>query len=292
MPFSFEERNKQLLEKRVQKIKELKANEEKKIKAEFHARPVPQNLKTPVFSQKPSKIPNSVPLIKKPKFVHTISFEERNQQLLKKKVENIKQKREEDNSRIFKANPVPEFKPVTVRGTAKDKMMKKSQENIAVKSNHAKPETSAPLKKPKTIPFVPIKKTNALTEKKNKENQENILSNSKGAIPKILEPKQKLSTKTASILTELNTDKRAKERQEFDCKLKQKEQEEKDFLEKEERDRIAKEKSDKAALRKMAEPKARPMPVYKPLVIMKSSKPLTDAQSPAWSRKHFNLNHN
>ncbi len=52
-----------------------------------------------------------------------------------------------------------------------------------------------------------------------------------------------------------------------------------------EEDRISKEEAQNLELRKMAEVKARPMPVYKPLQILKSKKPLTDPHSPAWTRK-------
>ena len=99
-----------------------------------------------------------------------------------------------------------------------------------------------------------------------------------------MEKKCKIMSK--AILSELNTDKRSKQRKEYDEKLKQKEVLDEEMKRKEEQDRIKKEKSDTALLRKMTETKARPMPIYKPLQVIKSSKPLTDAQSPAWSRKN------
>lgn len=91
--------------------------------------------------------------------------------------------------------------------------------------------------------------------------------------------------KNTAVLTELNTDKRARDRKEFHDKLKRKEVEEEALRRKEENERIIREKAEKSELRRMAEIKARPMPHYKPLSIIKSNKPLTDPQSPAWVRK-------
>lgn len=106
--------------------------------------------------------------------------------------------------------------------------------------------------------------------------------------------KQSINLKRSSTLKdnkikplpiELNTDKRARERREFDEKLRRKEREGEQKRQQEERDRLEKEKIETMKLRKLAEVKATPLPVYKPLVIAKSTKPLTAPQSPAWGNK-------
>ena len=301
MPFSFEARNRELELRKQEKMKKLQEEENQKNKGEFHARPVPAAVKTP--AAKP--LNNSA---HKPKITlaRSLSFEDRVKEQQKKKEEKIKQLLEEEKKmRIFKAQKVPEFKPVLVRGRSRDNLLKKSTENIhkqvsgnlncnkpssikkyPIESLLTKPLTKPAInparliKKPSNLPSVTSKKLGPSSEKL--ENQEN---KNQGAVPKILEPKVKLSQKSIAILTELNTDKRAKQRKEFDQHVKQKEFEEIEMKRREEQDRLEKEKMETQELRKMTEHKAKPMPVYKPLSIVKSSKPLTDAHSPAWASK-------
>ncbi|CAK9827050.1 hypothetical protein ANTRET_LOCUS4789 [Anthophora retusa] len=96
--------------------------------------------------------------------------------------------------------------------------------------------------------------------------------------------KQKVTQKKISKF-ELNTDKRAKERNIFDEKIKKKELDLEMKRQEEEKARLLKEKMERTELRKMAEVKARPMPVYKPVVVLKSTKPPTSPHSPAWGNR-------
>ncbi|KAJ8683265.1 hypothetical protein QAD02_019057 [Eretmocerus hayati] len=292
MPFSFEIRNKELQMKKQEKLKKMQESEQQKVKAEFHARPVPMAVKTPNLKKKE--------ILHKPKITiaQTLSFEDRSKELQRKKEEKIKQMLEEERkARSFKAQKVPEFKPVLVRGTSRDNLTKKSNENLSKSCNVSGSSKRAELfrknshenlaikqknliKQPISIPFIAAKKTNPPSM--NTEDQEN---HTRRAVPKIMEPKCKISQKSIPVLTELNTDKRAKQRREFEEQLKRKELEEEMAKKREEEERIAKEKSEQQELRKMTEHKARPMPVYKPINILKSKKPLTDAQSPAWAKR-------
>lgn len=309
IPFSFEARNKELNARKQEKLKALQEEEKQKVKAEFHARPVPAAVKTPM-----NKASKDEP-VKRSKITVTrsLSFENKIKEVQKKKDEKIKQIIEEEKkARVFKAHKVPEFKPVLVRGRSRDNLLKKSMENLSIKPSintsansnkslgDSKKNLTADLKKsrenlssrpknllkpPLSIPFVAAKKTAPAT--KVTQNQEN--RNAKGAVPKILEPKCKLSQKSVAVLTELNTDIRAKQRKEFDEQLKKREMEEEERQKKEEEERLAREKAEKLELRKQAEVKARPMPVYKPMHVIKSNKPLTDAQSPAWAQRKGSL---
>lgn len=264
VPFSFEERNRMLLEKREQTVKKLQ-EEQKKVKLGFHARPVPIATKTPLNRNVLKTIAaNSVPKISKTKVIRNLSFEDRNKELLRRKEEKLKQiMKEEKKSNVFHAHPAPVFKPVLVKGTSKENLIK------------TKIKPPAPLMKPSVLPFVAPKKFVA-SKPKNMVNQEN-----KAPIAqRIVEPKLKKTS------VELNTDKRAKQRKDFDDKIKQKELEEEEYRKKEEEFKLLKEKNEILQIRKMTEVKANPMPIYKPMQILKSKKPLTEAQSPAWTRKN------
>ncbi|XP_011497513.1 PREDICTED: targeting protein for Xklp2-B-like [Ceratosolen solmsi marchali] len=297
MPFSFEARNRELHIKKQEKLKLMLEMEQQKNKTEFHARPVPATIKTPLLNR---QIQNENSL-NKPKITiaRSLSFEERHKQLQLKKEEKIKQLLEEEKkARTFKAQKVPEFKPVLIKGRSRDNLLKKSQENLSWKSGNVSGNSKAAnnslkksrenltlkqknfIKQPMSIPFVVPKKTSRSPV--DPENQEN---RNHGAVPKILEPKCKLSQKSISVLTELNTDKRAKQRKEFDEQIKKKEIADNEMRKREEEERLAKEKAQKMELRKMTEIKARPMPIYKLLNITKSNKPLTDAHSPIWAKR-------
>lgn len=286
----------------------MQKSEQEKIKPEFHARPVPAAVKTPCNKQpvlKSASANNN--MSKKITIPRLLSFEERNKQIQKNKEEKIKQMLEEEKKmRTFKAQKVPEFKPVLVKGTSRDNLLKKSTENLVSKSQNnngslkklvkkvqgigksidfsamqKKSSENIPAKNfiKKSIPVVAPKKittASVVTENKKKNNA--------SAIPKILEPKCKLSQKSVSKLSELNTDKRAKERKEFEEQMKKKEIDELELKNKEEKERLEREKIENIELRKKLLIKAKPMPVYKHLNIAKSTKTLTDAQSPHWSR--------
>lgn len=91
--------------------------------------------------------------------------------------------------------------------------------------------------------------------------------------------------KTKGITIGMNSYERAKQRQEFDRKMKEKLMMQEELRQKEEAERLAKEKLQISMIRKQLEVKARPMPIFKPPVVIKSTKQLTNPQSPAWSYK-------
>ncbi|KAI4486629.1 hypothetical protein M0804_005999 [Polistes exclamans] len=84
----------------------------------------------------------------------------------------------------------------------------------------------------------------------------------------------------------MNSYERGKQRQEFDEKIKQKLAMQEKQREQEKAEQLAKEKLQVAMLRKQTKVKAKPMPVYKPLCRIKSTKPLTEPHSPAWAHKN------
>ncbi|XP_015525122.1 targeting protein for Xklp2 homolog [Neodiprion lecontei] len=282
MPFSFEMRNKELQKKKEKKIKELMNEEQNKTKGTFHARPVP------IFKKPMLAVPKETNTAKHSTKPCPFSFENRDKNLLKKKENYIKTILEEDKkARIFQAKPIPEFKPVLVRGISK--------ENI---SSGNKASNSAPSLPQKTrISTLPISKTgsrNCLLTKNNCSNQENqnpsVNSNAQSSQNyKSKEDKSKYEPKPIKVLSDhefqLNTDKRAKERKEFDERIKQKEQEIEKLKKEAEAEKLKRTESEIAELRKMAEIQARPMPIYKPPVVIRSEKPLTEPQSPGWASK-------
>lgn len=264
VPFSFEARNKDFQIKKEQRLKNLQ--EANKIKPEFHATPVPSFLKqntTSIKKQNEKKKINSCPF----------SFEERNKNLLKKKGELVKHALEDEKKlRVFRANPVPVFKPVIVRGTSKEYLLSKDKTTKIEDENVDKCDNQEN-KEPNTIAFKP--------KMDSKHAQKSIID--RRSAP--LKVKQDRNTNFKNISFKLNTDKRAKERREFDEKIKCKELEDEIKRREENKERLEHEKSVKAEIRKLAEVKARPMPIYKPLCIIKTTKPLTNPQSPAFASK-------
>lgn len=285
-PFSFELRNQELQKRKQEKLRAVQELEKNKVKAEFHARPVPAAVKTPL-----EKLSLKEGSAKKPKttIVRSLSFDERNKEMKIRKEAKIKQMLDEEKkARTFKAQKVPEFKPVLVKGRSRENLFKKSQENLSTKLNYkhtsqenlnAKSKTL--IKKPLSLPFSRVKKESKTSTEVATENEK---KQPHGAVPKILEPKQRLLNKSTPAPFELHSDKRAKQRKEFDEYIRKKELEEEEMRRREEEERIAKENAEKLELRKQAEVKARPMPVYKYKQIAKSNKPLTDAESPKWAK--------
>ena len=274
LPFSFEIRNKEFQNRKEQKLKQLQSEEGKKIKFDFHAKPVPttNNVTKEQIAAKGKITPkqNSKELSAAKKTTPCpFSFEERNKLLIMKKNNLIKEALEKDKkARVFHANPVPAYRPVIIRG--------RSRENIRM-------EEKTPDKQKTNKPKINSLKNNTDDQENKKPN---VIDNH---LPKpefdMITGNLNSKMKKSTVLTELNTDKRAKERKGFEEKLKRKDMEEEELRRKEEQERFAREKAEKVQLRKMAEIKARPMPQYKPISIVKSNKPLTDPQSPAWVRK-------
>lgn len=301
-PFSMDNRNKEFLRKKEQHLKELQENENKKMKIEFHARPMPAAVKKPIVpkstEEKSKKALNHLK-------VAPFSFEGRDKGLANKK-EELRKKIEEEakKARIFHANPAPTFKPVTVRATSRDNLRMektKSHDNLAYgmpirglsadnlkKTPNLRPQSNPGPMGSRGLSVDNLKNTGrprigsagVSKDKENTDNQEKNLPRTISA-PAMPALKQKLKV----LPIELHSDKRAKLRREFDEKMRQKLEQDEVRLRREQQAKLAREQHEIAEMRKKAEPKARPMPVYKPLIVAKSNKPLTDAASPAWSRR-------
>ncbi|XP_076303338.1 uncharacterized protein LOC143221751 [Lasioglossum baleicum] len=263
LPFSFVARNKEFQQKKEEKLKHLQEQETNKLKAEFHAKPLPKFSK-PTNSAKE-------PVTKKRTVISCpFSFAERDKNLAKKKEELVKKMQENDKKvPVFHANPVPTFKPVVIHGVAKEKNLNR---NIATKQ--LKNFTDQENKQPNIIIGTNETKKKDSTHKKPFKSTNNVDDDEK------LKANQK---KTAS---EMNSDKRAKERSELDEKVKKREQEMEAKRQQEEKERMLKEKSERAELRKLADVKATPVPVYKPMVILKSTKMPTSPKDPKWASKN------
>lgn len=252
MPFSFEARNKNLQIKKEQRLKSLQ--EAKKTKTEFHARPVPNFSKPPTPSAKQQNTKKSI-------LPCPFSFDDRNKKALERKEQLAKQVLEEDKrARVFRANPAPIFKPVMIRGTSKEHLLAKDKNTAS-----------------EQVEDQENKEPNVDSSKMEREN----IPRSKNAVCVV--DKQKVPLKAYPLT--LNTDKRAKERYEFDEKIKRKEMEEDAKRQEAEKKRLESEKEMKTKLRKLTEVKATPMPTYKPPMVIKATKPLTNPQSPAFASK-------
>lgn len=263
---NFETRNKEFQKKKEEKLKNLQIQETNSIKIEFHAKPAPKFLKStnPVKEQKTKKrIVVPCPF----------SFEERNKSLANKKKELVKQLQEQNQkSRVFHANPVPNFKPVVIHGLSKENLHSKEKYNSKqLEERQIKNSNDQENKQPNimnvTIDCIDTKK------KQTKQHVNHLI--------KPIAKNEKSSDQKKTIKFELNEKKEAQERNEFDKKISKKKEELKAKKLEEEKNKLLKEKLEKAELRKMAEVKARPMPVYKSLVVAKSTKLPTNPQTPA-----------
>ncbi|XP_033320412.1 targeting protein for Xklp2-like [Bombus bifarius] len=265
--FNSNTRNKEFQIRKEEKLKNCHTQEVNKVKTEFHARPAPKFLKpTNTVKEQSSK--------RRTIATCPFSFEERNKFLAKKKEEFIKQLEEQDKkARVFHANPVPSFKPVVIHGLSKDNIRSKDKVSGSKElgtrqiKSYSNQENKQPNVMNNTLTDISTRKkvtinrtSTSLIDTKNKK-----LNNVQNKVGKV----------------ELNTMKRAQKRNEFDDKIKKREQEFGAKKMQEEKNKLLKEKMERAELRKMAEVKARPMPVYKPINIVKSTKPITNPQSPA-----------
>lgn len=309
MPFNFEIRNKELQQKKELQLKKKQLQEiEKKIDLPGSCKnskdsiilkkkiiplklqevekktilPSQSNKDTKEFLKKkitPLKNPREISSAKKTT-PRPFSFEERDKQLIKKKEDLIKETHEKERKgREFHANPVPVIRPVIVRG--------RSRENLRI-NNEKTPEKNDKINKVTSAPQIcHIKKT---LFPKIISNQENKEPNGKQFYKSASSEKLNLNNgiKKTAILGELklNTDKRARERKEYEDRVRMKELREEEIRKNLEQERLIREKEEIAELRKIMETKARPVPKFKPLAIIKSTKILTDPQSPAWAHKH------
>ncbi|KYN30633.1 Targeting protein for Xklp2 [Trachymyrmex septentrionalis] len=258
VPFSFEARNKDLQIKKEQRLKDLQ--EASKTKTEFHARPVPNFSKPPTPPAKQQQQQNRT---KKSILPCPFSFDNRDKKVSERKEHLVKQLLEKDKqTRVFRANPVPVFKPVMVRGRSKENLLTKNK-NVKIVSEQAEDQENK-------APNIDSLKA----ERKNVEKAKNTV---------YTVDKQKAPLKAYPL--KLNTDKRAKERCEFNEKIRRKEMEEEIKRQEAEKKKLESEKLMKVELRKLSEVKARPMPMYKSPVILKATKKLTNPQSPAFASK-------
>ncbi|XP_012138747.2 targeting protein for Xklp2-A [Megachile rotundata] len=282
LPSSFITRNKQYEMKKEEKLKNLHVQETNKIKTEFHARPAPKFTKITNTVKEQSEKKRIVPC--------PFSFAERDKSLAKKKEELVKNMQGQNKEiPAFHANPAPIFKPVLVHGLSKENIQGKEKGTSNLKKLITK-QTKSCVDQENKQPNV-ITTTTSVNAKKKDVKQYVHESDKKQAINTIKRnsavhvknEKPKIIQRTKF---ELNTDKRAKERNEFDEKLKKKEQELKAKKEEEEKSKLLKEKMERAELRKMTEIKAKPMPVYKPLNILKSTKLPVSPRGPACANRN------
>ncbi|XP_015124225.1 targeting protein for Xklp2 [Diachasma alloeum] len=309
LPFNFEARNKLFMTKKEEKLKKLQSEEEQKAKVEFHARPMPLSAKK-VALQPSKQVKNHADDHEdkqKPK-VLPFSFEARDKVLMKKKEELRKKMEEEDKkARTFHANPAPHFKPVLVRGRSRENIKTDTDKNTGTVRNRSAENRKTDVKLQTRGRSVENLRT--LTRDKSKEtlklprtlqkqistgqlsDQENRPPNYQPAVPKGKVPTKPsmpvLKPKLKSLPAELHSDKRARMRKDFDDQIRMKAALKEEKRRREQEERLAREQMEIKELRKKAETKARPMPVYKPMTLVKSTKQLTAPESPAWAKsKH------
>ncbi|XP_076236460.1 uncharacterized protein LOC143180550 [Calliopsis andreniformis] len=256
-------------EHEAEKIEELKRHQIK-------AKPVPINiLNAPTVLKKVTKKP--VTIIKEfnltqPKETHHKNIVTRKEELIKKSQEQNKK------TYVIRTNPIPTFKPVMVHGLSKEKLQDKEKvvanfKNFATKDIKCYDQEN---KQPNIIQAITIsadiEKKEVNEQKLNKKQSKGVTNNKSEKI----KSEQNL-TKSVRPKFELNTNKRAKERSQFDEKIKTMKQEQELKRLEEERNKLAKEKLKRAELRKLTEVKTKSMPVHKPMDTQKkSTKPLTN----------------
>lgn len=264
---NFETRNKEFQKKKEEKLKNLQIQETNSIKTEFHAKPAPKFLK----STNPIKEQNTKKRIVVP---CPFSFEERNKSLANKKKELVKQLQEQNQkSRVFHANPVPNFKPVVIHGLSKENLHSKEKYNSKQLEEKQTKNCNDQENKQPNIMNVTID----CIDTKKKQIKQHV----NHQIKPIIKNEKSNNNQKKTNKFELNEKKETQERNEFDKKISKKKEELKAKKLEEEKNKLLKEKLEKAELRKMAEVKARPMPVYKSLIVAKSTKLPTNPQTPA-----------
>lgn len=203
--------------------------------------------------------------------VEPFSFEERNKRLQKEKEEKIKKILEEERKmHEFHANPVPRFIEPTITY------------NTVICTDPKEPK---------------LRTEERLQERKKNKIEDDKNAHQFKAQPAVVLHKPPFEPKKAEWpLTDvtgfrLNTEERAKKREEFNILIKKKEaelelirlqrkKEEEEILEEEIR-----------RLRKEAVHKAKPVPVFKPTLPIKSNLPLTEPKSPCFASRHLIKSH-
>ncbi|XP_070546983.1 targeting protein for Xklp2 homolog [Ptychodera flava] len=249
-PFSFEERDKDRLAKKEEKIKQVFEEEEKEeeVKPKF-ARPAPL-----------PGIPFAPKLSHKTTEMQPYSFEERDKDRLAKKEEKIKQVfEEEEKARQFKAQSLPS---PSIKGLP-EKRPKKS----------TKPEPFNFLVEEKGAKAADEWRKKIEDEQKNQRAKASAF---KAQPPKVLYTKPFVPEKGHKPLT----DKRSQQREQFEQYKKHKEQ-------KLEAEKVRRQKEESeieadaiAKLRAGMVPKSNPIKHFKPMEVEPSTKPLTKPASP------------
>ncbi|XP_018897899.1 uncharacterized protein [Bemisia tabaci] len=196
-----------------------------------------------------------------PTEVKPFSFEERDKQMLLKKEQKIKQMLEEERKKAeFHANPLPSYlnvkKEIPIPSTRSYTLSKR---RTLYKFELNEKENPAPLPfkaQPPTVlqkdPFIPKKADRPLLE-----------------IPDF----------------ELKTERRAREREQFEITMKEREAQMEMALREREAERKRQEEREIAMMRQQAVHKAQPVPKVKPPQIKPSMKPLTNPVSPKFSSR-------
>ncbi|KOX75583.1 hypothetical protein WN51_12772 [Melipona quadrifasciata] len=264
MRVEFELRNKEFQLKKQEKLRNLCIQESDKIKTQFHARPAPK------FSKSTSAVKDQ----------KQFSLEERNR-FIAKKDKNcpgpVKQFERLGTTKILNTNSVPCF----IRGSEKENIRNKEYSFKALGTRQTKSFSDRGNKQPRimnnTIACISTKKQTVNQQTVNRDKLQNEIY-----IPfKDIKNKEINDAQNKIDKLKTNIKKKIQELNEVDDIIKKREQEFKAKKLQKEKCRLLEQKMEKLKLRKMTEVKAKPMPVYKPMVIAKSTKPVTNPLSPA-----------
>ncbi|CAD1478580.1 unnamed protein product [Heterotrigona itama] len=267
MRVEFELRNREFQLKKQEKLRNLCIQESNKNKTQFHARPVPK------FSKSTSAVKDQKQ--KRTMITRSSSLEERNR-FVAKKDEPVKQFERLETAKILNTNSIPCF----IRGSEKENIRNKGYSCKALETRQTKSSSDRENKQPCTMNNT----VSCISTKKKQTSQQTVNHcdklQSKIGMP-FIDIKNKKLSNAQNKVDKLKLNMKIQERNEFDDIIKKREQEFKAKKLQEERCRLLEQKMEKLKLRKMTEVKAKPMPVYKPMVIAKSTKPVTNPQSPA-----------
>ncbi|XP_043499140.1 calponin homology domain-containing protein DDB_G0272472-like [Polistes fuscatus] len=268
IPFSFENRDKMK--------KQLKLGQ-----SESKSKSVP-NLKLLDFN-KSQRVMNKLPNTKKNTFR---SFSSNND--INEKMKDTKQlERSKNTSTAYLHSSLP-YKPMKTINSMKNKIEKKKipdSQNKKDANQIKKPLAPISCKNIQININLKNNKQEALEINKKCIEKENKQPNTYSFVTNTSTLNQSKVIKSKSSVIKTNIERKEKQRNILEEKIKEKRTLLEEKLKKEKEEKEAKEKLEIAKLRKQTEIKARPMPVYKPLIRIKSTKPLTKPQSPAWSSK-------
>lgn len=271
VPFSFEHRDK------IKKQLKLDQSESKCIKSKS----VP-NLKLLDINMS-QKVPNKLFDGRKKPLMSSCSSKEINN-----KNKDSKQFEGSKKSNTAYIHSLPPHKLMKTIDPIKNKIEKRKIQDSQNKKDAIKAKISLASISCKNIQIntnLKIKKEEILEVNKKCIEKENRQPNINMSVTNNTTLNQSKGIKIKGTVFKTNAEEREKQRRVLEDKMKQKKILQGEKLKKEKEEKEANEKLEIAKLRKQAEIKARPMPVYKPLIRVKSTKPLTKPQSPAWSSK-------